>query len=333
MEERLEYLFQRYLANACTRKELEEFFSFIRQAEYDTALRQQIKSLYKDLEGSTLQSTFVDEKGRLVLTEPEWMKEGGEARKSRLGKPAILALASVMLLVVTVILIARKTGQSTSTTNRPVASLTRKTTDRSESKYLLLEDSTKVWLNAASSLEFPDNFEKDKREVFLTGEAFFDVKHADKIPFIIHTGKISTTVMGTAFNIKAYPGQQNVTVSVSRGKVKVSDEAGWATMLVKGEQVKVARTGNSNKERNVPVETIAAWQQGTLVYDDETLADITDDIQRVYNIEIKVNDPSIRELKISASFKKEIGVEQALHVLCKLLDRDLKQNEGTYIIQ
>jgi ferric-dicitrate binding protein FerR (iron transport regulator) len=54
-------------------------------------------------------------------------------------------------------------------------------------------------------LEFPDEFKGKTREVYLSGEAYFDVKHADKVPFIIHTGNVSTTVLGTAFNIKAYP--------------------------------------------------------------------------------------------------------------------------------
>ncbi len=60
-----------------------------------------------------------------------------------------------------------------------------------------------MWLNAESTLEFPENFNKTKREVYLKGEAYFDVKHADKIPFIIYTGEVTTEVLGTAFNIQS----------------------------------------------------------------------------------------------------------------------------------
>jgi ferric-dicitrate binding protein FerR (iron transport regulator) len=91
-----------------------------------------------------------------------------------------------------------------------------------------------VWLNAASSLEFPDKFSGSKREVYLTGEAFFDVKHSDKSPFLIHTKNITTTVVGTAFNIKAYVNQKVIIVSVSRGKVKVSRDDQLIATLTKG---------------------------------------------------------------------------------------------------
>jgi transmembrane sensor len=212
-------------------------------------------------------------------------------------------------------------------------SVTKKSTDRSESKFLLLEDSTQVWLNAASSIEYPDQFNATKREVFLTGEAFFDVMHADKIPFIIHTGDVSTTVLGTAFNIKAYPGSKNITVSVSRGKVQVSRKDGWTTTLTVGQQVKLEEEKKNVHEKSIPTSDVAAWQQGTIVYDDETLEDIIADLQRVYNVSISIEDPALHSQKISTSFKKEIGIEQALHVLCRLTETELKIGKGSYVLR
>ena len=147
-----------------------------------------------------------------------------------------------------------------------VQSLTKKFTERKEQRYLLLPDSTQVWLNAASSLEFPDKFKGNKREVFLTGEAFFDVKHADNSPFLIHTKNVTTTVVGTAFNIRAYPDQKMITVSVSRGKVKVSRNDQLIATLTKGQQVKVNNTKDKDPviEEEVAVEKINSWQQGDL---------------------------------------------------------------------
>src|SRR5439155_2315167 len=104
-----------------------------------------------------------------------------------------------------------------------------------EQKYLLLPDSTQVWLNAASSLEFPEAFQSGKREVYLVGEAFFDVKHAENRPFIIHTGNVTTRVVGTAFNIKGYPDQPDVIVSVKRGKVQVSKNEKLVATLTVGQ--------------------------------------------------------------------------------------------------
>jgi len=214
-----------------------------------------------------------------------------------------------------------------------VAATTKKTTERSEYKYVLLPDSTQVWLNASSSLEFPDHFSAAKREVTLSGEAYFDVKHADKIPFIIHTGKISTTVLGTAFNIKAYPDRENIIVSVSRGKVRVSYNNTPVATLVKGQQVKVSSVYSTAVEKKIAPAAVAAWQQGNMSYEDESFEDIIADLQRLYNVNIKIDNASIRKLKVSTSFRREIGIEQALQVLCQLTDTVLKQENGLYTIQ
>ncbi|MBC7948558.1 MAG: FecR domain-containing protein [Chitinophagaceae bacterium] len=330
MEERFHYLFQRYLGNLCTHQELEEFFSIVHQSENDQQLRALVKKVYMELGEVTFNTTHVDETGRLVLTDPNWMTmEVQKSRRPRTKVGAILVAALVIIIAGGVWLTRPGTGNK----KAAVASLTKKATNRSESKFVLLEDSTQVWLNAASTLEFPDQFDSRKREVFLTGEAFFDVKHAERLPFIIHTGNISTTVLGTAFNIKAYPGQKNIIISVSRGKVRITRNDGWETVLVRGQQLKLKEDGGESIEKNVAPGKIAGWQEGNIVFEDETLEDIIADMQRQYNVEIRIMLHSIADLKISTAFKREIGVEQALQVLCKLTDTELRKTDGVYIIQ
>jgi transmembrane sensor len=333
MEDRLNYLFKRYLDNTCSRKELEEFFSYVHKAEHDDVLRQLIKKVYNDLKTGGANITYVDENGRLVLTEPEWTTIPEPEAISKRQKPYVKYLIAAMLIIaVGAVWMIRGISHSKNKTAQ-LSSLTKKTTNRSESKFLLLEDSTQVWLNAASSLEIPDQFDNKKREVFLSGEAYFDVKHTDKIPFIIHTGNVSTIVLGTAFNIKAYPGQENITISVSRGKVKITRPDGWETTLTKGQQVKLNEGGQEAWEKRVPAELIAGWQQGNLAYDDETLTDIISDMERVYNVNIRITNQSVSNLRISTSFKREIGIEQALQVLCKLTDTELTRKDNVFFIQ
>ncbi len=332
MEERLRYLFKRYVENKCSQKELEEFFGYIHRSGHEVELRQLIRTVYEELKENPSLSTYVDEKGRLVLTEPSWITSTPAiSTGKKQGVVSRLLFAASIILVAGLLWFFNDRKQSPN--SFPVSSLTRKATDRSESKFLILADSTKVWLNAASSLDFPDQFGASKREVYLTGEAFFDVKHADKIPFIIHTGDVSTTVLGTAFNIKAYPGQKSITVSVSRGKVRVARNDGWQTTLTMGQQVKVEEERKAITERTVALTEVAAWQQGDIIFDDELLADIIADMQRIYNATIEVNDASLKGLRISTSFRKEIGLEQALQVLCRLTESELKQANGIYIIQ
>jgi ferric-dicitrate binding protein FerR (iron transport regulator) len=332
MEERLKYLFQRYLDNTCTRKEFDEFLAFVGDAGQDESIRELIKKLYDDAGTDASSYTYVDESGNLVLTQPEWFEQA-EPGKNRSTKKllGLLAIAACGAVVVGYSLLQPKTAVSKKLVTN--TGLTRKSTERSEYKYLLLPDSTQVWLNAESRLDFPQQFDNDKRIVILSGEAYFDVKHADEVPFIIQTGKVTTTVLGTAFNIKAYPGRKDVIVSVSRGKVKVNFNDKEVATLIKGQRVKVSHTDIRQVEKKPMVNEPAAWQLGLLAYDDETIEDIMADLERVYDVRIRISDEPVSQMRITTTFEREKGIEQALQVLCKLTETNLKQADGQYTIQ
>lgn len=333
MEERIRYLFRQYLDNKCSRQELEEFFSYIRASGNDEALRSLIKKVYENTEQFPPIQTYVNEHGTLILPERTGRSEvtihAGKPRRRRLA--AGLVMMACIVIVGMVIWLKRPPGNSASAP--ATAALTKSTTERSEYKYLLLPDSTQVWLNTSSMLEFPEHFRTDKREVTLSGEAYFDVRHSEKTPFIIHTGRISTTVLGTSFNIKAYPDRQHVIVSVSTGKVKVSYNNVPLATLVKGQQVKVNSSLSTVEEKKIAPAEVAAWQKGNMSYDDEAFEDIVADLERLYNVKIRIENDAVRTLKVSTSFRREIGIEQALQVLCKLTDTMLRQSDGWYIIQ
>ncbi len=332
MEERIKYLFRQYLENSCTKEELEEFLAYVQESKNDATMRALIKAVYDSLKETASSLTYVDESGKLVLTQPEWYQQP-DPEKSFSKKKLTAALAvAACLAVIGGFWFANKPAAGKKE-NITAHALTKKITERSEYKFLLLPDSTQVWLNAGSSLEFPDNFGSNKREVFLSGEAYFDVKHADEIPFIIHTGEVSTTVLGTAFNIKAYPGRKNIIVAVSRGKVRVSRGNELVATLIKGQEVKVSNKDTAVARKNIAVTEVAAWQQGKMSYEDESFEDIIADLERVYNVNIDVTNNAIRNLKVSTSFRREIGIEQALQILCKLTDTNLEQTSGLYTIQ
>jgi len=330
MEERISYLFRRYLENKCSRQELEEFFSHVRASGHDEVLRNLIKKVYENTEQIPSLQTYINEYGTLILTDKAVIPEV-PMRKTRSRRRLMVAIL-VLLIAAGPILWLAKTPDSRHPA--PVASaLAKRTTERSEYKYLLLPDSTQVWLNASSTLEFPEHFRTDKREVTLSGEAYFDVRHSEKTPFIIYSGKISTTVLGTSFNIKAYPDLQHIIVSVSTGKVKVSYNNVPLATLVKGQQVKFNSRLNTVEEKKIAPAEVAAWQRGNMSYDDEAFEDIVADLERLYNAKIRIDNTAIRTLKVSTSFRRELGIEEALQVLCRLTDAMLRQSDGWYIIQ
>lgn len=332
MEERIKYLFQRYVDNTCTRKEFEEFLVYVSDAGNNDLVRELVKKLYEDQGKAASSQTYVDESGKLVLTQPDWYVAEEPERR-----PGNKKLPGIMLATICVITVAAYFWFQPKPVAQGIAAasteLTRKSTERSEYKYVLLPDSTQVWLNAASSLDFPQQFDSRQRVVYLSGEAYFDVKHADKIPFVIQTGKVTTTVLGTAFNIKAYPGRKDVIVSVSRGKVKVNFDNLEVATLTRGQRVKVNNTVLKPAEKKPAVNEAASWQQGNLAYDDETMEDIIADLERVYDVRIRIANLSVNQMRISTGFERGKGVEQALTVLCKLTETVFNQSEGQYTIQ
>ncbi|HEY2350507.1 MAG TPA: FecR domain-containing protein [Puia sp.] len=329
MEQRIKFLFRKYLSNNCTAEELDEFFHFIRISDQDQTLRTILQETYQSI--LTASASYVNISGDLVIrgiSNPFGAPVQKEKRPKRRVITIIFAsavAASLILILFLNILYNKIAGQS-------LAAMKKTSTEKAEYKFILLPDSTQVWLNAGSSLDYPEHFDNTIREVTLTGEAYFDVKHAEEHPFIIHTGQINTTVLGTAFNINAYTDRSNIEVSVSRGKVKVSRGNQLIAMLVKGQTVKVSQTGDTGPQKVLSTNSVAAWQQGNMMYDDESLGDIIADLQRVYNVKIQV-DNKILALRISTSFRRELGISHALEILCKLTDTQLVEQNGTYIIQ
>ena len=155
---------------------------------------------------------------------------------------------------------------------------------KGKTKVVELADGTKVHLNADSKLAVFANFNEAERRVELTGEAFFEVAKNKAVPFLIQTGDVTTRVVGTAFNLAAYPDNGIVAINVTEGVVEFSDE-----------DEKVRLTANkaanfdatSGKIMEVPFQqSELAWQQGSLVFKNEPLALILKDLERKFDVKI-----------------------------------------------
>lgn len=332
MKDRITYLFMQYYTNKSTRQELEEFFKMVNAAKHDKEINELIKTVYEEIKKNNPSFTYIDEAGKLVLQEPEWLHNPETATVvmsvKRKQLPVWIAAASILLAVFAAVFFWQTRPGVTE------VSVVQKFTERAEHKFLLLSDSTQVWLNASSTINYPEKFDEKKREVYLNGEAYFDVKHADKIPFVIHTGDVSTVVLGTAFNIKAYEGQQHVTVSVKRGKVQVLKQDKVISTLVKGQEVKI-----NKKDLQQPADKViennnaGSWQYGYLAYEDENFGDIIGDMERVYNTEIIVMNSQLKNIMITTSFNRDIGARKALEILCELTDSKLEIRNNQYLIK
>lgn len=161
-------------------------------------------------------------------------------------------------------------------------------TPRGGTYTITLQDGTQVWLNAASSIRYPSRFNTEARVIELEGEAYFQVKTAynqkgEKIPFRVITGQQEVEVLGTQFNINAYPDQAFSKTTLVEGKVVVGDHHNHITL--KPDEQAVTVSGNT-KVKQVQAGHYTAWRDGKFSFDGKTLEETMNDIARWYDLQI-----------------------------------------------
>ncbi len=206
---------------------------------------------------------------------------------------------------------------------------------------LVLPDGTKVWLNSGSQLDYDKNYGNKLREVSLIGEAYFDVVKNPERPFLIHTRKMDIKVIGTAFNVKCYPGEKTTETSLVRGSIEVTLKDRQEKIMLKPNEKLVINNDDAlapktnGKEAvkvaahpekpiisighltllpadNTVIET--AWVQNRLVFSGESFEEVALKMERWYNVNIEFADEKLKEQKLTGNFEKET-VEEALAAL------------------
>lgn len=209
------------------------------------------------------------------------------------------------------------------------------TTNNGSRTKVQLPDGSVVWLNAGSKIKYDENFGNKTRDVILSGEAFFDVVKNKEKPFIIHTPNIDIKVLGTSFNVKAYPKDATTETSLIRGLIEVTikNRSNNKIILTPNEKLVVENNPAGNRENSStgkpePVISInpikpnrtdstineIQWVQNRLVFDDEPLQEIALKMERWYNVRIEIKDDDLLYKRISGSFVNE-NIDQAMEAL------------------
>lgn len=183
-----------------------------------------------------------------------------------------------------------------------------------ERKSVILSDGTKIWLNNSSVLRYPAKFDKDTREVKLEGEAFFEVMHDRKKPFLIHTAQLKVQVLGTSFDVRSYAEDKETAVHVATGKVAVYNQFN-RMMLVNGEQVVYDRLKHNFTRSALDPEISRAWQNNTLSFRYETLENICLRLERWYNVKVVIKNEKLLHKRYTLEQHAET-LENVMKVLC-----------------
>lgn len=185
--------------------------------------------------------------------------------------------------------------------------------------FIMLSDSTRVWINSASRLRYPSFFEGKRREVELEGEAYFEVSKDPSRPFVVKMNGISVEVLGTSFNVTSRGESSEILTTLVEGKVKVlhaaSKGAGEIVLLPGMQAVYHRETGNMEIKHDVNTDLYTAWMRGFFMYENARLEDIMRDMCRWYNAEVVFGDNASRELEFTGEFKRYDSVGQLLNFL------------------
>ena len=161
--------------------------------------------------------------------------------------------------------------------------------------HIILEDSTEVWLNAESSLKYPDHFKDDCREVEITGEAYFKVAKDAKRPFYVNTSGHKVMVYGTEFNIFSYDDEQYVYTTLVSGSISLqpNDNSNTELFLTPGHQAIYAKEDNSTFVQPVKTDVVTSWKDGMFVFENKTLEQIMRQLSRWYDFTYKFKDAKV----------------------------------------
>ena len=176
-----------------------------------------------------------------------------------------------------------------------------------------LSDGTSVWLNDGTTFRYPEIFTGKNREVYVDGEAYFEVKSNLERPFIVNNPMMKTVVTGTHFNLNAYSADKYFEATLMEGKVSL-EKNNQSIIMAPGEQVQFDVQLNQLVQKNIEASSASAWIDGKLIFKDEKLGTAIKKLARWYNIEIILADPKLNDYLLTGTFQDEM-LDQTLRLI------------------
>jgi Fe2+-dicitrate sensor, membrane component len=337
-KERLMYLFRKYADQTCSKEEHAEFMALVNSgnavSELDELMDSEWEKHFKEevLDKNSAIQIF----DRVVASDRD--KEIAPSLKVIKIRPIlrrVIWAAALLIIGFFVFLYLTPAGnkrvnEGHFTANGQSSLITERAT--AEHRGITLPDGSRVVLNKQSTLIFSSHFNKKTREVSLIGEGYFDIKHDASRPFVVHTGKIKTTVLGTAFNIKYVDRENNVIVTVTRGKVMVQKENKTLGVILPDQQIVFNQKQNKSEVVGVEARRIVEWQENDLFFDDVTMDDAMAQLARRFNIKIRFANDYSKGCRFTATFLKGESLDEILQVIASFNHIEYQKKAGEIII-
>ncbi|MCE4566079.1 FecR domain-containing protein [Maribellus sp. CM-23] len=181
--------------------------------------------------------------------------------------------------------------------------------------YFELPDGTKVWINSQTRLEFPSEFTGKKREVFVSGQAYFDVVHNAEMPFVIHTPRGDVEVKGTSFDLKVYDNDQTFETTLVEGSVSLAIPELPNTLMRPGQRSVFSEVTGEISTQNVDVKLYTSWKDGVFYFEDKNLSEIAKELERWYEVSFAFTDAEAARVRYSGQYDKNQQLDEILQLL------------------
>lgn len=190
------------------------------------------------------------------------------------------------------------------------------TTPRGGQFHLTLPDGSEVWLNSASSIRFPTAFEGQQRRVFITGEAYFEIKPNKSMPFVVEVNEhTSVEVLGTHFNINSYTDETSIKTTLVEGLVKVKSFE-KQEFITPGQQIQVGENNSIRLVKNADIEEVLAWKNGIFQFNEADLSSVLRQLSRWYDVDVQY-EGDIPKREFGGEIQKNLSLLQVLKILEK----------------
>ncbi|MGF6847765.1 transmembrane sensor [Chitinophaga sp. W3I9] len=324
---RLKLLLQKYLSGDCSPQELEEFWALMAELSENDLVSQELAALWertpRPAQEPAWEQLYTKLQGKIREGEVDMLKVMTVRRNPFYKRMAVAA--AVLLAVLSAWWLLPVT--------KPVPTLTAALpkTQQSSNKIITLPDGSVVTLNENSQLDYPAAFDGGSREVYLRGEAFFEVAHDKNKPFLVHTGAIVTRVLGTSFNIRAAGDASPIAVTVTTGKVQVQ-KANNAVVaeLLPGDQLILDKAAIAPLVTKANMKEVLVWKKDEPVFEDISFEAAIPLINKYYGIDIRFRDESLRVKKFTGNFIND-PMKQALDVICELTHAQWEKGQDSII--
>lgn len=204
-------------------------------------------------------------------------------------------------------------------------------TGTGKKKKITLQDGSVLTLNAGSTIRIQDDQSKDRKIELVDGEVFFEVAKDQQRPFVIVSENLTTTVLGTSFNISAYTALHNLSIGVVSGKVSIVNQSSIMSILEKDEELVYDKPNKSFKTIALE-ESLTAWQNGRLLLNDLSFTEMTVILKKNYGIDITTTDETIKGTRYTTELLTSMSPLQAVEVLAAIHNLKIKQKDNNIFL-